>query len=227
MDNAPLPTRVTAHNNSWEMGMKAQLALSNSQVILPIKEISGRPGEVTRNELTLLAYTAQLYQIKRFFEIGTFKGTTALAIALNMHPEGHVYTLDIPVIPPDLTGHDREYCQPENVGSAFKDIPELQNKITQLWGDSRYFGFSQFYNRMDMVFVDGDHKYETIVSDLNNALKMIKPDGIVVCHDFAVWRPEVMQAVGDVLGATGEPIYTFQWTMLAMYGKNLGSLFDD
>lgn len=217
MDNGTLPARIKTYDGRWDLG------LTRHEIMLPPLEELARPGEVTLPELALLAYTIKRYNIRRFFEIGTYKGTTTLTIAANMHPEGHVYTLDTPTVPRDLDDKDKRWCKPETVGEEFRDKPGNKEKITQLWGDSRYFGFGQFYGKMDMVFVDGAHDYKTAMSDIKNALRMIKPGGIIAVHDFAVWYPTVMSAVLDTIE---EPFYTFSWTTVMMYGNKLDRLFE-
>jgi predicted O-methyltransferase YrrM len=219
VDKRALPSRIIAYDDRWDLG------LQQNNIILPGLEDIGGPGEVTLPELCLLAYTVKRFDVKRFFEIGTYRGTTAFTIAANMNPGGHVYTLDVPAVPYDLNEKDRRWCKPEIVGEVFRNKEGHQERITQLWGNSKYFDFGGFYGKMDMVFVDGEHSHEATVSDLKNAMKMIKPNGIVACHDFSVWYPEVLYAVGEAMD--DKLIYTFSWTTIMMYGNTVGRLFND
>ena len=41
-------------------------------------------------------------------------------------------------------------------------------------------------NSMDWVFVDGDHRHASAVADLQAAQRVVRPGGVVACHDFAV-----------------------------------------
>jgi predicted O-methyltransferase YrrM len=52
---------------------------------------------------------------------------------------------------------------------------------------------------MDMVFIDGAHHYSAVKSDTENALKMVKSDGIIIWHDFAIYGDynDVTRAVLD------------------------------
>jgi hypothetical protein len=43
--------------------------------------------------------------------------------------------------------------------------------------------FAQNKEKFDIIFIDGDHSYEQSLIDLNNALKIINPDGFIVLHD--------------------------------------------
>ena len=35
----------------------------------------------------------------------------------------------------------------------------------------------------DLIFIDGDHSYEAVKSDLENAIKFLNKDGLIVLHD--------------------------------------------
>jgi SAM-dependent methyltransferase len=53
---------------------------------------------------------------------------------------------------------------------------------------------------VDMVFIDGDHSYEAAKRDIENALKMLKPDGLLCGHDFNPGaHPGVVQAVKELV----------------------------
>jgi SAM-dependent methyltransferase len=41
-------------------------------------------------------------------------------------------------------------------------------------------------NSVDWVFVDGDHRHDSALADLQVAQRVIRPGGIIACHDFAV-----------------------------------------
>ena len=51
---------------------------------------------------------------------------------------------------------------------------------------------------MDFVFVDGCHRYDFVVSDSKNALKITSPGGIVIWDDYAPYAPGVVQALNEI-----------------------------
>eukprot|EP00931_Biecheleriopsis_adriatica_P064384 TRINITY_DN39171_c0_g1_i1.p1 TRINITY_DN39171_c0_g1~~TRINITY_DN39171_c0_g1_i1.p1 ORF type:complete len:813 (-),score=84.18 TRINITY_DN39171_c0_g1_i1:95-2179(-) len=53
----------------------------------------------------------------------------------------------------------------------------------------------QVVNPVDVVFIDGDHSYEAIVSDLRIAPSFLRPGGLVTGHDFSPWHLDIMKAV--------------------------------
>lgn len=48
---------------------------------------------------------------------------------------------------------------------------------------------NDFFNELkdsdtfDLIFIDGDHSYEAVKSDLENAIKFLNKDGLIVLHD--------------------------------------------
>lgn len=36
----------------------------------------------------------------------------------------------------------------------------------------------------DIIFIDGLHRFEQVLTDVNNSLKVLNPDGTIVCHDI-------------------------------------------
>jgi predicted O-methyltransferase YrrM len=55
--------------------------------------------------------------------------------------------------------------------------------------------------KIDMVFIDGDHRYETVVKDIKKAFELLKPGGLICGHDYdhPNW-PGVKQAVDEYVG---------------------------
>ena len=48
-----------------------------------------------------------------------------------------------------------------------------------------------------LIFIDGDHNYQSAVSDLDTLLPMLKAGGIVAVHDCTPWYPGVVRAVRE------------------------------
>jgi len=129
---------------------------------------------------------------KMVFEIGTFQGRATLAFALNSPPDCQIFTLDLPPKDnKDLKGYmqpDARSVQflredPSRLGSLFRGHP-LEYKITQLFGDSKTFDFSPWYGKVDLILIDGAHMYDYVLSDTENALKMLRSGGTIIWDDF-------------------------------------------
>jgi predicted O-methyltransferase YrrM len=160
------------------------------------------------DELAYLALMTTAVQARNIFEIGTFRGRTALNFALNSSPDCVVHTLDLP--PDQRTQVIQRTCPADaalirksEIGLYFKGRPEAR-KIRQLYGDSLKFDFDPFREKMDLVFIDGAHDYQTAKNDTKNALKIAAPGGWIVWHDFGNYGDynDVTRAVIGLLPPT-------------------------
>lgn len=43
--------------------------------------------------------------------------------------------------------------------------------------------FEHFTEEVDMIFIDADHSYSSVLKDFENSLKILKPNGIILLHD--------------------------------------------
>jgi hypothetical protein len=153
-------------------------------------------GNVRISELGILAaFAADCRNGSNLFEIGTFDGRTTLNLALNSPPRCTIYTLDLP---PDLgtlfplAEGERHMVTKPKPGARYerhrKTNPAAIGKIHQLLGDSATLDYSPFKDSCSLVFVDGSHQYETVMSDSRAAMGMAHAGGVVVWHDYGVWE---------------------------------------
>lgn len=173
------------------------------------------------DELAYLALLTKVSKPSNIFEIGTFRGRTALNFALNSPEDCTVWTLDLP---PDERGSfldganaaDKAIIKASHTGIDYKG-KEGEQKIRQLYGNSIEFDFSPYIGKMDIVFIDGAHHYKAVASDTYNALKMVKSGGFIIWHDFANYGDynDVTRAILNILPA--EKIIQISNTQLAVY----------
>lgn len=52
---------------------------------------------------------------------------------------------------------------------------------------------------IDLVFIDGDHRYETVKAEIEMYLPLIKKGGLIAGHDYAPDCPGVIKAVDELL----------------------------
>ena len=52
-------------------------------------------------------------------------------------------------------------------------------------------------NYLDWIYIDGDHSYHGCRGDLAAAAKVVKPDGVIMGHDYDTDHPGVIQAVTE------------------------------
>jgi predicted alpha/beta hydrolase family esterase len=53
---------------------------------------------------------------------------------------------------------------------------------------------------LDFVFIDADHKYESVKADIAAWLPKVRPGGHIAGHDYHSDWPGVQKAVDEVLG---------------------------
>jgi predicted O-methyltransferase YrrM len=184
------------------------------------------PGDGIYTPIDELAYMALITRglaPKAIFEIGTYRGRTALNFALNSPPDCKVYTLDLPVHERESAANrsfapDASIIKNSDTGLYYRD-KDCAGKIFQLWGNSREFDFSPYAGAMDIIFVDGAHDFETVISDTRNALKMLRPGGVVLWHDFALYGDynDVTRAVVSLVPS--DDLFQIANSQLAYYRK--------
>ena len=176
------------------------------------------------DELAYLALVTKIVRPAAIFEIGTFRGRTALNFALNSPPDCTVFTLDLPPegghaeATDEAHAADRALIHASAPGADYRG-KDVEHKIEQLYGNSLSFDFSPYFGRMDIVFVDGAHHYEAAKSDSENALRMLRPGGLAIWHDFANYG-DYNDVTRAVLASVPAPeVVQIEDTQLALYRK--------
>lgn len=170
---------------------------------LPIRLERSLPravGNVTVDELAVIALTCQWLKPTVLFEFGTFNGRTTLNLAANSPAHATVYTLDLASPGESLTAEreDGNYHLFGQTGSYFRDT-EFSCRIRQLWSDSARFDEIDLRGKIDLVFVDGAHSYEYVRNDTDKALAMVRQGGVIVWHDYCAWYPGVFAYLHELL----------------------------
>jgi len=129
-------------------------------------------------------------------EIGAGYGVSTTSFLFGVEENGgHVYTVDL---------HDD--CPGAKL---YQGNPQwtfiLANSATQV-GLVR----SELPEFLDVLFIDGDHSYQGVVSDLENYVPLVKPGGLILLHDVQPC-PEIVDWVtqGGIHGPW-EPFQAFE-----------------
>lgn len=129
---------------------------------------------------------------KSIFELGTCTGKTTYLLAANSPEYCRITTITLK--PENITEYKTESGDDEDAVRAaaqesqfdefyYSNTPE-EKKIIQLFGDSKTFDDSKYESAFDLIFVDGSHAYSYVKSDSEKALRMVRPGGVVVWHDY-------------------------------------------
>jgi predicted O-methyltransferase YrrM len=160
-------------------------------------------GNVSDFEIGVINRLVKYNNPKTLFEIGTFDGRTTLNMAAHSGGDALVYTLDLPLSSVDDTAlkidpGDRMFIEKAASGLRFCTT-DMAYKITQLYGDSATFDFSPYARKVDFLFVDGSHSYDYVIKDSLTALEIIRPNGIILWHDYAAEGPTAWPGVTKAL----------------------------
>lgn len=136
---------------------------------ITLEHLTGEGIDVWLDELAYLALITKTSRPRNVFEIGTYRGRTALSFALNSPDDCTIWTLDLPPnqrerFDDKVIAADLSVIKTSSPGAEYKG-KDVEPKIRQLYGNSLTFDFSPYFGNMDIVFVDGAHHYEAVKSD--------------------------------------------------------------
>jgi predicted O-methyltransferase YrrM len=183
-----------AYHLGWSKHGGAVQAADIESVVAPrpieLLSLDVNEWNTTNTEMCTLAMIARMVDAQRIFEFGTYDGRTTATMLLNS-PRGHAFTIDLPA------SVQRNSKQPD-VGARLAD-PRFSGRSTQILADTLKHDFSLFFGTVDLIFIDAGHSYECTISDSRNAMKMLKPGGVIIWHDYAGYFPGVTRAVDEMM----------------------------
>ena len=158
-------------------------------------------------------------QPKIFLEIGVFHGVTARNVCellYRIHREDFKYIgLDLfekndenelEVIPNTYFSNPFKkiyfkYIKKQNPYSkeAVEDLlKKFKDNITLIKGNSNLILKKIDMSKIDYVFLDGGHTYETVKNDLNNCIEVLNHSGTILCDDYDLsYAPGVKKAINE------------------------------
>jgi predicted O-methyltransferase YrrM len=171
-------------------------------------------GVTSDYEAWILAVLAKRSHL--MFEFGTCTGRTAYLWARNSPRDARVHTLTLDPAEVDQyrpgiadAARDESDALAETLDKRYLYTgTDVESKVVQLYGDSKAFDESSYLGRCDLIFVDGSHARSYVESDSQKALKMIKPGGIILWHDYR--SPHRSAGVFHTLNALGAHVSLLQ-----------------
>jgi hypothetical protein len=159
-------------------------------------------GFMARDELTWLAAQARIHPL--IAEVGSHKGRSTRALADNCR--GVVYAIDPWAGYVNNDGSQARWIgDPDQAFACFKrNLKDHLRKgrvvICRTGLGEAVKGVLPF---VDMVFIDGDHRYEQVRDDILLAKRILKPGGLLCGHDYGhVEWPGVQRAVNELIGSS-------------------------
>jgi predicted O-methyltransferase YrrM len=151
-------------------------------------------------DLLLLRALARQRPGCRYFEIGTWRGESAANAAADA---ASVHTLNLSAAEMRALKLPERYI--ELHGYFSRPLPN----ITHLHGNSATFDLDSLWcenGYFDLIFIDGDHRYEAVRRDTARVFEhLVGPKTVVVWHD-ASRQPGQLVQVGNTLCALYSPL---------------------
>ena len=157
---------------------------------------------------------------KNFLEIGVFHGVTSKNVCellYSLHGNDFKYTgIDLFLNHSQISNNEfapkttfsnpfktiyyryiiRE--DPYSLESVLKLLKKFKKNINIIKGNSIKILKEINLDKIDYVFLDGGHKFETVKNDLENLTKVVHNNGIILCDDYNLsYAPGVKKAINE------------------------------
>jgi len=143
-----------------------------NEVVEPFSHLYGTSLPI---DLAILKKIAKQITDCEYLEIGSWRGESLANIAPNCKRCVSLSLSDDEM---------RSIGLSEKVISMQRFYSKNLKNVSHLEGDSTKFDFSKI-GKFDLIFVDGDHRYEAVKSDTENAFKLLKNENsIIIWHDY-------------------------------------------
>ncbi|QEC69030.1 class I SAM-dependent methyltransferase [Panacibacter ginsenosidivorans] len=223
--NPWLLNNVLADDAVWQQYIEKSYQIKNGLPVVDINEISPNfsetldcvaflDGSSLPTDFALLKSLTKRFKDCSYFEIGTWRGESAINVAENCK---ECYTLNL----------SKEEIISLGLGEKYADLHGFFSKgkenIKHITGNSLTYDFKSVHKKFDLIFIDGDHRNEYVKNDTQKIFEhLIHEKSIVVWHDYAYnpekYRPEVLAGILDGIPvAFRKNLYHVSNTMCAIF----------
>ena len=188
-----------------------ELFPSFNETVMPYSFLEGTSPPL---DIAVLKALARRYEKCNFLEIGSWRGESVANVA-----DIADYSVSVSLSDEEMRdfGFSNEFIK---VNRFFSHSNE---NIKHIGHNSHIFDYSSLKSKFDLIFIDGDHSYEGVKKDTQNAFKLLKDDNsIIVWHDYGFTPENVRWSVlaGILDGCPTEKrkkIYHISNTLCAIY----------
>jgi predicted O-methyltransferase YrrM len=171
-------------------------------------------GTSMLTDLALLKSLVRMHDECEYLEIGTWRGESVANVA----------KIAKNCVSLSLSDEEmRRFGFGEDIIKNSMYFSKNISNIQHIGHDSRTFDFSKLDKKFDVIFIDGDHHYETVKMDTQNAFRLLKDENsVLVWHDYG-FGPETIRwsVLAGILDGSPKDrlssIYHISNTMCAVY----------
>ena len=151
----------------------AELVPDFDEIVEPFAFLEGGSMPI---EIALLKALAKRFEKCNYLEIGTWRGESVANLASVAE---HCVTINLTDDDMRRIGMTEKY-----IGLHRFFSKELKN-VEHISCNSKTFDFSSLNKKFDLVYIDGDHHYDSVLNDTKNAFKLLRDENsIIVWHDY-------------------------------------------
>ena len=158
---------------------------------------------------------------RNFLEVGVFHGVTARNVCELLHS---IHKKDFKYIGLDLFSENEENLgeiipstkfnnplkkiyfeyilkkDPYSIEAVSELLKKFQNNVQLVKGNSNNFLKKIDMAKIDYVFLDGGHTYETVKNDLKYSAPVLENNGTILCDDYNLsYAPGVKKAIDEFI----------------------------
>lgn len=163
-------------------------------------------GWMAPRELEWLANIARLSS--KIIEVGSYKGRSTRVLCDNTY--GHVTAID-PWDGPYITDKGKVLFDQAVAWPEFQANLADADNLTAFRGTFADFALINKDTDYDFIFIDGDHRFEHVVHDINLGLTILKDGGILAGHDYTHEDWPAVRRVVDAKFPHRETLNSIWW----------------
>lgn len=135
-------------------------------------QLATESGYAEYDSLFTVAHLVRMFGARRVLELGTFKGCSAVFIARELPPDGHLVTVD---------RFDRH---PAADVAATLERFGVRDRVTLVTGDTRASGpLVKDFGPFDCVFFDASHTDDEVLVEWESVRPFVAPRALLLVDD--------------------------------------------
>lgn len=170
-------------------------------------------GMMTKLELKILSGYASQVEKGIIVEIGAWTGRSGKILALSS-PTSQIISIDYFKNP-----YFAFHLGVLNAGEAYQECQKNMEGINnwQLIKEDTKKAGKNWEKEIDLLFIDGDHEYEGVKSDIQLFVPYVKSGHVVLFHDYVTSElPDVKRAVDELKDEYFKSFTTYEETSLGI-----------